>query len=281
MMLSNQTILSKPHFRRTSNSKGGKHLDLQLNGKRAIVTGGTRGIGRAIADTLTDEGCNVAICARDTNQISEAVSALKSKGVSAFGGTVDITDGYALREWIVNAGNELGGLDILISSAGAMEIGADISSWEKNLNLDIFGAVISLEAALPMLEVSAKENGDAAIVAIGSAAAAIATEPSSYGAIKGALVHYIKGVSKQNASKHIRANVVSPGMVYFEGGVWDTIEQETPQFFKDSLARNPMGRMATPLDIARAVVFLASPCSSFTTGTNLFVDGAITDRVNF
>jgi 3-oxoacyl-[acyl-carrier protein] reductase len=280
-LLSKQPVLSKPYFRLTSNSKGSKHMDLQLNGKRAIVTGGTRGIGRAIADTLADEGCNVAICARDTNQISEAVNALKSKGVSAFGGAVDITGGDALREWIEKAGNELGGLDILISSAGAMEIGADISSWEKNLNLDIFGAVNSIEAALPMLEVSAKENGDAAIVAIGSAAAADATEPSSYGAIKGALVHYIKGVSKQNASKHVRANVVSPGMVYFEGGVWNEIEQQAPQFFKDSLADNPMGRMATPWEIAKAVVFLASPCSSFTTGINMLVDGAITDRVNF
>ena len=124
-----------------------------------------------------------------------------------------------------------------------------------------------------------RSNSD--IVAIGSAAAASAPQPSSYGAIKGALVHYIKGVSKQNASKRIRANVVSPGMVYFEGGIWSKIEEQTPQFFKDSLARNPMGRMATPLDIARAVVFLASPCSSFTTGINMLVDGAITRRVNY
>jgi 3-oxoacyl-[acyl-carrier protein] reductase len=256
-------------------------MDLQLKGKRAIVTGGTRGIGRAIAETLADEGCNVAICARDTNQISEAVNALQSKNVSAFGETVDITDGDALRKWIEKAGNEFGGLDVLISSAGAMAIGADIRSWEKNLNLDIFGAVNSIEAALPMLEASARETGDAAIVAIGSAAAASATQPSSYGAIKSALVHYIKGLSKQNASKHLRANVVSPGMVYFEDGIWNKIEQQTPQFFKDSLARNPMGRMATPWEIAKAVVFLASPCSSFTSGINMLVDGAITDRVNF
>ena len=256
-------------------------MDLQLKGKRAIVTGGTRGIGRAIAETLADEGCNVAICARDTNQILEAVNALKSKNVSAFGETVDITDGDALRKWIEKAGNEFGGLDVLISSAGAMAIGADIRSWEKNLNLDIFGAVNSIEAALPMLEASARETGDAAIVAIGSAAAASATQPSSYGAIKSALVHYIKGLSKQNASKHLRANVVSPGMVYFEDGIWNKIEQQTPQFFKDSLARNPMGRMATPWEIAKAVVFLASPCSSFTSGINMLVDGAITDRVNF
>jgi len=256
-------------------------MDLQLKGKRAIVTGGTRGIGRAIAETLADEGCNVAICARDTNQILEAVNALKSKNVSAFGETVDITDADALRKWIEKAGNEFGGLDVLISSAGAMAIGADIRSWEKNLNLDIFGAVNSIEAALPMLEASARETGDAAIVAIGSAAAASATQPSSYGAIKSALVHYIKGLSKQNASKHLRANVVSPGMVYFEDGIWNKIEEQTPQFFKDSLARNPMGRMATPWEIAKAVVFLASPCSSFTSGINMLVDGAITDRVNF
>jgi 3-oxoacyl-[acyl-carrier protein] reductase len=256
-------------------------VELQLKGKRAIVTGGTRGIGRAIAETLADEGCHVAVCARDGNQISETVDALKSKGISAFGGTLDITDGDALRGWIEKTGNEFGGLDVLISSAGAMAIGADISSWEKNLNLDIFGAVNSIEAALPMLEASAKENGDAAIVAIGSAASARATQPSSYGAIKAALVHYIKGVSKQNASKHVRANLVSPGMVYFEGGVWNKIEQQTPQFFKDTLASIPMGRMATPWDIAKAAVFLASPCSCFTTGINMLVDGAFTDRVNF
>ena len=256
-------------------------MDLQLNGKRAIVTGGTKGIGRAIAETLADEGCNVAICARGSEQISETVNALKAKGVSAVGGAVDITNGDALREWIENTGNELGGLDVLVSSAGAMAAGATVSSWEKNLNLDIFGAVNSIEAALPMLEASAEENGDAAIVAIGSVAAAYATQPSSYGAIKGALVHYIKGVAKQNASKHLRANVVSPGMVYFEGGVWNSIEKKSPQFFKKSLADNPMGRMATPWEIAKAVVFLASPCSSFTTGINMIVDGGITDRVNF
>lgn len=260
-------------------------MDLQLMGKKAIVTGGTRGIGRAIADTLADEGCSVAICARNADQISEAVDALKSKGVSAFGGVVDIADGNALKDWIVKAGDELGGLDILISSAGAMAIGADMASWEKNLQIDIFGAVNSVEAALPLLEESAKQSGDAfgdaAIVAIGSTAAVNATEPSSYGAIKGALVHYIKGVAKQNASKHVRANVVSPGTVYFEGGVWHMIEQRAPQMFKDTLARNPMGRMATPQDIANAAVFLASPCSSFTTGINMMVDGTITDRVNY
>jgi 3-oxoacyl-[acyl-carrier protein] reductase len=95
------------------------------------------------------------------------------------------------------------------------------------------------------------------------------------------MVHYIKGVAKQNAAKNIRANIVSPGMVYFEGGIWHSIEQLAPDFFNTSLARNPMGRMATPQEVASAVVFLASPRSSFTTGVNLSVEGALTERVNY
>jgi 3-oxoacyl-[acyl-carrier protein] reductase len=256
-------------------------MDLQLSGKRVIVTGGTRGIGRTIADTLANEGCHVAVCARNSDEIAKTVEALKSKGVSAYGGVVDITDAGSLKEWIIKAGTELNGLDILVSNVGAMAMGADMASWERNLRTDIFGAVNAIEAALPMLETSAKENGDAAIVAIGSAASVNATEPSSYGAMKGAIVHYIKGLAKQNAAKHIRANVVSPGMVYFKGGVWHRVEQGMLDFFKKSLAQNPMGRMASPQDIANAAVFLASPCSSFTSGINMIVDGAITDRVNY
>ena len=256
-------------------------MDLKLRGKRAIITGGTRGIGRAIADTLADEGCHVAVCARNNDEIIKTVDALKSKGVTAFGSAVDITEAGSVKDWITKAAAELNGLDILVSNVGAMAMGADMASWEKNLRTDVFGAVNSIEAALPMLETSAKENGDAAIVAIGSASSIIATEPSSYGAIKGAIVHYIKGLAKQNAAKHIRANVISPGMVYFEGGVWHQVEQGMPDFFKESLAQNPMGRMASPQDIANAAVFLASPCSCFTTGINMIVDGAITDRVNY
>jgi 3-oxoacyl-[acyl-carrier protein] reductase len=256
-------------------------MDLKLKGKNAIVTGGTRGIGRAIADTLAGEGCNVAICARKKGEISHAVDALKLKGIRAFGGIADVTDGGSLKDWIIKAGADLGGLDILISNVGAMAMGANALSWEQNLRTDILGAVNAIEASLPMLEASAKHNGDAAIVVIGSAASVNATEPSSYGAIKGALVHYIKGLAKQNAPKHVRANVVSPGMVYFEGGVWHRVEKGMPDFFKASLEKNPMGRMATPQDIANAAVFLASPCASFTSGINLIVDGVITDRVNY
>jgi 3-oxoacyl-[acyl-carrier protein] reductase len=256
-------------------------MDLKLKGKNAIVTGGTRGIGRAIADTLADEGCNVAVCARNADEISKTVDGLKSKGVSAYGGIVDVTDHGALKGWVIEAGAELGGLDILISNVGAMALGADAASWEQNLRTDVLGAVSAIEGALSMLEASAKQNGDASIVVIGSAASVYATEPSAYGAMKGALVHYIKGLAKQNALKHVRANVISPGMVYFKGGIWHQVEQGMPDFFKGSLGQNPMGRMATPQDIANAAVFIASPCSSFTSGINIIIDGVVTDRVNY
>jgi 3-oxoacyl-[acyl-carrier protein] reductase len=256
-------------------------MDLQLKNKNAVVLGGTRGIGRAIAETLAHEGASVAICARNADQVSEAVAALRDKGVRATGATVDITDGPALRKWIESAGNELGGIDILISNAGAMAQGGDPASWEANFRLDILGAVNAFEAARPFLEKAAAQHGDAAFVIIASVSAAETDHASSYGPIKAALIHWAKGLSRQHAKRSIRANVVSPGMVYFEGGVWNTVEKNAPEYFKQAMARNPTGRAATPQEIASAAVFLASPVSSYTTGVNLLVDGAISHRVNF
>jgi 3-oxoacyl-[acyl-carrier protein] reductase len=132
-----------------------------------------------------------------------------------------------------------------------------------------------------LLEASGEKNGDAAFVIISSVSAAQADSASSYGPVKAALVHMAKGLARQYARKKIRANVVSPGTVYFKDGFWNMIEQNMPKRYEEALARNPTGRMATPQDIANAAVFLASPASSFTTGSNLIVDGAISNRVNF
>ncbi len=256
-------------------------MDLNLRGKKVIVLGGTRGIGRKIAETLAGEGCDIGLCARNGDQVAEAVSSMKTFDVKATGASVDIADGAALKSWITDAGNELDGIDILVSNASALAIGADEESWQKGLDIDVLGAVRSFEAAAPFLEASAEKNGDAAFVAIASVSSISAQNPSAYGAVKAALIHYMKGVAKQWASKHVRANVVSPGTVYFEGGVWHMIEQGNPEMFKQTMARNPMGRMATPQDIADAAAFLASPRSSFTTGINMLIDGAISDRVNY
>lgn len=256
-------------------------MDLHLKAKNAVVLGGTRGIGRAIAETLASEGANVSICARNADQVSEAVAALKDKGVRAMGSSVDITDGLALQTFISKSAKELGGIDILVSNAGAMAIGNDEASWNANFRLDVLGAVVAFEAARPYLEDAASRNSDAAFIIISSVSAAEADSASAYGPIKAALIHHAKGLARQYAPKHVRVNVVSPGMVYFEGGVWNMVEKGMPDYFKQQMTRNPTGRAATPQDVANAAVFLASPASSYTTGVNLLVDGAISRRVNF
>ncbi|MFT5691104.1 MAG: 3-oxoacyl-[acyl-carrier protein] reductase [Oceanicoccus sp.] len=256
-------------------------MELGLKGKKAVILGGTRGIGRAIVENLIKEGVNIALCARNPEQVAACIKELSGKGVTVIGEAINISNGEALKSWVCSAGEELGGIDILISNASAMTQGSSEEDWKAGLSIDILGLMNATEAAKPFLEKSAIENGDASIISIGSVSSVNASAPSAYGAIKGALVHYIKGLAKENAAKHIRANVVSPGTVYFKGGVWHMIEENMPDVFAATMKRNPTGRMATPEDIANATVFLASPLSSFTTGINFIVDGAITDRANY
>ena len=256
-------------------------MDLGLRGRNAVVLGGTRGIGRAIAETLAGEGAGVAVCARNADQVASTVAELKAKGVNATGAPGDITDAAALKSWISGVASELGSVDMLFSNAGAMAQGGDPASWEQNFRLDVLGAVNAFEAARPLLEASGEKTGDAAFVIISSISAAQADIASSYGPVKAALIHMAKGLARQYAKKKIRVNVVSPGTVYFKGGVWEMVEKNMPERYNDAMKRNPTGRMATPQEIASAAVFLASPVSGFTTGSNLVVDGGISNRVNF
>ncbi|MEQ9527880.1 MAG: SDR family oxidoreductase [Parvibaculaceae bacterium] len=256
-------------------------MDLGLKGRKAIVTGGTRGIGRAIAETLAAEGVDVAICARNQDQVDEAVAALSKLGVKATGGVADIADGAGLKKWIADTAKAMGGLDILVANASALANGNDEKSWRACFEIDVLGAVNAFEAALPFLTEAAKKSGDASATFISSISAAENDNANAYGAQKAAQIHLAKGLAREHAPAHVRINTVSPGTVYFKGGVWNMIEDHMPDMFKQAMSRNPTGRMATPQDIANATVFLASPASSFTTGTNLVVDGAISRRVKF
>ena len=251
-------------------------MDLGLGGLNAVVTGGTRGIGRAIAETLADEGANVAICARHADGVESTVAALQARGVRATGRALDVGDGPALQEWVRDVADEFGGIDIVVANVSALAIGGDEAHWQNGYQVDMMGAVRLVDAAMPSLEQSAAP----CIVTIGSVSGReIDFASGAYGAFKAALVHYTQGLAYHLAGTGIRANTVSPGNTYFDGGVWAQIETGDPDLFSLALGLNPTGRMGTPQEMANAVAFIASPRASFITGTNLVVDGALTKGV--
>jgi NAD(P)-dependent dehydrogenase (short-subunit alcohol dehydrogenase family) len=248
-------------------------VDLQLTGSRVLVTGGTRGIGRAVVETFVDEGAVVEFCARDAAEIEATEKAIADRGGRATGAQLDVRDGPALTGWVEAAAGRLGGLDAVVANVSALAAGPGEENWYASFEVDLMGTVRLATAALPHLEAS----GRGSIVAISSVSgreADFAAGP--YGTMKTAIVGYISGLAFQLAGRGVRANVVSPGNTYFAGGFWQGIENGNPELFADSLALNPTGRMGTAEEMARAVVFLSSPVSSFTTGTNLVVDGALT-----
>lgn len=253
-------------------------MDLGLKGLNALVTGGSKGIGRRAADILADEGANVAICARNKEEVDAAVASLGKKGVKSFGQAVDVADKAALEGWIAASAKELKGIDILIANVSALAVDTSEEAWKKQFEVDMMHTVRAVNAAQPYLE----KSKAAAIVIVSSVSGReVDFTGPAYGAFKAALIHYAQRMAFDLAPKMIRVNSVSPGNTYFAGGVWEHIEKNIPDLFAKALALNPTGRMATPEEIGRGIVFLASPASSFTTGTNLVIDGALTKGVQF
>ena len=253
-------------------------MDLGLQGRKALITGGTRGIGRAIADLMADEGSDIAICARNEDEVAAALEALTAKGVKATGRALDVADGPALKSWLADAARELGGLDILVANVSALSIEGTEESWRKGFEVDLMHTVRAVDAAMPFLQQS-----DAASIVVISSVSGVEIDFAAgpYGAFKAALINYAKGLSCRLAVEGIRVNSVSPGNTYFEGGIWHQIEQNMQELFEQAMSLNKTGRMATPQEVATAAVFLASPVATFITGTNLLVDGALTNRVQF
>lgn len=250
-------------------------MDLGLKGKKAIVTGGKRGLGLATAQLLAKEGCDVAICAR--GDVSEAVSSIAALGVKAYGEGIDAADGDAYKAWLSKAAEQLGGCDIFIHNmSGASGRGEE--QWVKNLNLDVLGLVRANEVLSPIMEA----GGGGAIVCLSTIAAQEEfAGPGSFGAMKAAMVAYASNISQTLAGKGIRVNIVSPGPVFFEGGNWDTIKQNMGDFYNMIVGKMPIKRLGDPSEVANTIVFLASPAASLITGANVVIDGGFTKRINF
>ena len=252
-------------------------MDLQLKGNKALVTGGTKGIGRAIADTLADEGSDVAVCARTQADVDACVAALKDKGVNAFGRGFDVGDREALQQFITDAAEALGGLDTFVSNvSGGNAPGED--GWKANFEYDVMGAVRGVEAAMPALEASSNPS----IVMISSTAALEKfIGPSAYNAMKAAVIQYAGALAQEVGSKGVRVNSICPGPIMIEGGAWDRIKEHMTPFYEATVAEIPVGRMGSAQEVAAQVALLASPLGAFTSGANFVIDGAFTKRIQF
>jgi 3-oxoacyl-[acyl-carrier protein] reductase len=251
-------------------------MDLQLTGRKALITGASRGIGRAIAIELAREGCDLALCARGAEPL-EALA--KELGGTVYTQAVDVSDEQAVAGFVDAAAEQLAGLDIVVSnvSAGGLK-GPD--QWRLSFDADLMAFVRMVEAAVPHLE----RSDAAAIVAIGTTSAFDTLPPTSansYAALKAAVLEHASGLGHALARKGIRVNTVSPGPVEFPGGAWDKLHEGRPEFYEGIRARIPLGRLGRAEEIARAVTFLASPAASFCTAVNLVVVGGFVSRVQF
>ena len=260
-------------------------MDLSLAGRRALITGGSRGLGRATARRLVAEGASVAFFARRQEGVDALVEELRAVAAPdqvIVGSVLDAGDHDAVRGWVRASAKALGGIDIIVSNASALGGPPDtIDKWRKIFEVDVVGAVALVEEAMPFLEAS----DAAAIVQLGTITAVeyhgYPGGARAYGALKAALLNWISQLAIELAPKGIRANSVSPGPIFIADGSWGRIEGFAPDYFEENRLHHPAGRFGSDTEVANVIVFLASPAASWVTGENVVVDGGFTRRVAF
>ncbi|WP_428310518.1 SDR family NAD(P)-dependent oxidoreductase [Hydrocarboniphaga sp.] len=252
-------------------------MDLGLKGLKVILTGGSRGTGRAALEIFAAEGADVGFFSRNQRQIDEAVESLSRHGGKVVGRQGDLSDLDAYPSLLKGIADELGGCDIFIPSASAS--GSKLAQdWSACFNMDVLGTVRGCEAMEPYLE---KSKHGSVIVLASTAATETFFAPQAFNAVKATLITYSKQLGQAWGAKGIRVNTVSPGPVWFEGGNWDDIKRDMPELYKATQDQMVIGRFGVAEDVAKTIVFLASPASGWTTGTNVIVDGGYTKRVQF
>ncbi|GAB3114225.1 SDR family oxidoreductase [Aestuariicella hydrocarbonica] len=253
-------------------------MDLKLKNKVILITGGSKGIGLALGKYLANEGAKVSICARNEAEVAAAVEQIKALGTDAYGAAVDVTDQESISQWVSDSARTLGGIDGYIANVSAGGADVEESGWRRNFETDILATWKIVETLLPYLEKSEIPS----IVNISSTAALEAFAGAvPFGAMKAAMLNYFGNLANVLAPQHIRVNSVSPGPVFIKDGAWDQIKQAMPEVYESTVAAIPMGRMATAEEVCAQVALLLSPVSSFTTGTNVVIDGGFTKRIQY
>ena len=254
-------------------------MDLGLSGKRALVTGGTRGIGRATVELLAAEGASVAFCARGAEAVEAFAEELRGKGVTVFARAIDVSKGDELKGFIRDAAAEFGGLDILVSNVTGGSLKGP-EQWQQSLELDLMPLVHAIDEVTPIMEAA----GGGSIIAMSSTFGfdnVWPSSPNSYGAFKAAIVRHASAAAHALAPKGIRVNAVSPGPTYAEDGDWGKIKAGRPEVYDKVKGSIPLGRMGKPEEVAAAIVALASPALGFCVGTNVVCDGGMTVRTQY
>ena len=251
-------------------------MDLQLQGLRALVTGGTRGIGRAVVDRLAAEGCAVALCARDADAVEDAVAALRTAGTTAWGEAADVTDDEALRAVVDGAAETLGGLDLLVVRAGGSTgapalVETTPGDWRTTLDLNVVHAATAVAAAVPHLRASSA----ASVVVVASVSGSRPQPKAQYAVAKAGEIALAASLGRELGPLGIRVNALSPGSILFEGGGWAGRRDRDPDAFAEFVRREfPHGRLGTVEEVADVAAFLLSPRASWISGTDVVVDGA-------
>jgi 3-oxoacyl-[acyl-carrier protein] reductase len=245
-------------------------MDLGLRGTGVVITGASRGIGRAIALGFAAEGANVAICARGDEALQQTRSDLLALGGEVLAEVCDVGEPAALTRFIDSAEKSFGSLGILVCNASAFGLEERDEAWSAGFEVDVMASVRATRHVVPALE----RSGGGSIVLISSTAALEAPGSAPYSAMKAALISYSKNMAVQLAAKQIRVNCVAPGSIEFPGGIWERTQRDNPELYESILATIPLGRLGTPEEVADVVVFVASKRANWITGATLSVDGS-------